>query len=215
MKKATTVLALAGALLFVPAAGAHITLNPRDVPADSFSRFEVRVPNERPDAETTKIVLSLPEGLAFVSFQPKPGWRRSVTTEQLDNPVTNDEGEAVTERIATVTWQGGRIAPGEFDEFGLSAKMPARQGTLVFPAVQTYSNGEVVRWIGAPDADTPAPRVTLTAKVEAATAPPAAAPQTGVDSSNRDELALALAIAGLVAGLAALALTLLRRPRRR
>ena len=33
--------------------------------------------------------------------------------------------------------------------------------TLTFKAVQTYDDGEVARWIGAPDSDTPAPTVTL------------------------------------------------------
>jgi hypothetical protein len=32
-----------------------------------------------------------------------------------------------------------------------------------FPAFQTYRRGERVAWTGAPDADEPAPRVTLTA----------------------------------------------------
>ena len=37
--------------------------------------------------------------------------------EKLDPPVEL-EGEMQTERVATVTWEGGKIAPGEFDEFG-------------------------------------------------------------------------------------------------
>jgi uncharacterized protein YcnI len=175
------------------------------------------VPNERPSADTTKIVLRLPEGLDFISFQPKPGWERTVTTEKLAKPVTNDEGETVTDRIATVTWEGGKIAPGEFDEFGLSAKVPDKQTVLAFPATQTYSNGEVVRWIGLPDADTPAPRVTVTAKLaEAAPAPTetTAATDTADGGSDLDKVALALGIAGLVAGLAALTLTVVRRPKR-
>ena len=218
MRKTLILLALA-ALVLVPAAGAHVTVNPNEVPADSFSRFAVRVPTERPDADTTKIVLKLPEGLAFVSFQPKPGWKRTVTMVKLAKPVTNDEGETVTERIGTVTWEGGKIAPGEFDEFGMSAKVPNEAGqTLVFPAVQTYSSGEVVRWIGAADADTPAPRVTLSAKTAEEAAAPAAtettaAADTEEDDSDMDGLALAFGIAGLVAGLAALAITLVRRPK--
>ena len=40
----------------------------------------------------------------------------------------------MTERIATVTWEGGKIAPGEFDEFGMSAKVPdTRRKTLGLP----------------------------------------------------------------------------------
>ncbi len=132
MKKTLIVLVLAGALLAVPAASAHVTVNPNEVPADSFSRFAIRVPTERPAADTTKVVLSLPKGLFFVSFQPKPGWKRTVTMEKLDPPVELF-GEKQTERVATVTWEGGKIAPGEFDEFGMSAKVPAEQDDARVP----------------------------------------------------------------------------------
>jgi uncharacterized protein YcnI len=222
MKKTLILLAVAGALIGVPAAGAHVTVNPNGVPADSFSRFAIRVPNERPNADTTKIVVRLPKGLFFVSFQPKPGWKRTVTIEKLDPPVELF-GEMQTERVATVTWEGGKIAPGEFDEFGLSAKVPDAPGqTLAFPANQTYSDGDVVRWIGAPDSETPASRVTLGPKeadeatsttAEPASATTASATADGDDDSNTDKLALGFGIAGLIAGLAALGLTLFRRPR--
>lgn len=209
----------AAAIVFVPAAAAHVTVNPNEVPADSFSRFAIRVPNERPSADTVKVTLELPKGLFFVSFQPKPGWRRTVTMEKLDPPA-EVFGEKVTERVATVTWEGGSIAPGEFDEFGMSAKVPDSPGTkLVFPSLQTYSNGEVVRWIGPPDADEPAPRVTLGAKeaeegaaAAAAETTAAAAAEEADDGGNgRANLALGFSIAGLVAGLAGLGAALLRR----
>lgn len=201
----------AAALILVPAAGAHVTVNPSSVPADSFARFAVRVPNERGDASTTKLSVRLPDGLAFVSFEPKPGWTRTVTMRKLAEPMTV-EGEQVTEQVGTVTWQGGKIGPGEFDEFGLSARVPAEAGTtLSFPAVQTYSNGDVVRWIGPESADEPAPQVTLEAAEPTAVTTPAG--ERGSDST-RANLALGFGIAGLVIGLAALALALFRRPGR-
>jgi uncharacterized protein YcnI len=213
MKKLPILLVLAGALLAVPAAGAHVTVNPRTVQADSFARFAIRVPDEAEDAQTIKLTVKLPANVSFVSFQPKPGWTRSVTMVKLAKPITNDEGETVTDRIDTVTWEGGQIAPGEFDEFGMSAKVPAAQGKLVFPAVQTYSNGDVVRWIGDPDSDTPAPRVIVTPRAgeASATAPTASDPSS--DDGERDGLTLGLAIAGLVAGLAALGVVLFRKPK--
>ena len=219
MRPRTVIAALvAAALVLAPAAVAHVTVNPNEVAADSFARFAVRVPNERPNADTTKVTVRLPEGLFFVSFQPKPGWKGTVTMEKLDPPATVF-GEQVTERVATVTWEGGRIAPGEFDEFGMSAKVPNAPGRmLVFPALQTYSNGEVVRWIGPPDADEPASRVTLGPKEEEGAAAQAPQPASsseesagGGDSEGRANLALGFGIAGLVAGLAALVLTFVRR----
>jgi uncharacterized protein YcnI len=212
MKRRPLFLATAGAALaFVPTAAAHVTVNPDAVPADSFARFAIRVPNERGNASTTKLSVRLPNGLVFVRFQPKAGWKRTVTMRKLANPVTV-EGEKVTEQVGTVTWTGGKIGSDEFDEFGMSAKVPDAVGTkLTFPATQTYSNGEVVRWIGSPDADEPAPQVTLEAAEPENATQPAAQPTAGDRDDDRANLAIVVGAAGLLAGLAALALSLRRR----
>jgi uncharacterized protein len=216
MMRRTVLAAVAlAALALAPAAAAHVTVNPNEVEADSFSRFAIRVPTERPDASTVKVELQLPEGLDFVSFQPKPGWTRTVKMEKLAQP-KKVFGETITERVASVTWSGGKIAPSEFDEFGMSAHVPNAVGKeLVFPALQTYSSGEVVRWIGAPDAEEPAPRVKLAAAEATAAAPPPA-PAAAADEEEDDGLAtvaLVVGIVALLAGLGALALGF-RRPRR-
>jgi uncharacterized protein YcnI len=164
MRKMIFALAVLTALAVAPFASAHVTVNPRTVAADSFARFAIRVPNERDKASTVRVSVQLPAGLSSISFKPKAGWKRTVTMEKLAKPIT-DEGRTITERIATVTWSsaGARIRPGEFDEFDMTAHVPAKVGLkLVFPSVQRYSNGEVVRWIGPPDAEAPAPIVTLT-----------------------------------------------------
>jgi hypothetical protein len=59
-------------------------------------------------------------------------------------------GEQVTGVVGTVTWQGGAIEPGEFAEFGFSARPPDEPGTLEFPAIQTYDSGE---WSGGSPPD--------------------------------------------------------------
>jgi periplasmic copper chaperone A len=214
------------ALIAAPAAAAHVTVNPEAAAAGSFARFDIRVPTER-DGATTDVTVQLPDGLFFVSFQPKPGWKRSVKMEQLAQPV-EIFGDEITERVASVTWSGGQIAPGEFDEFGMSVRMPETAGTeLVFPALQTYAGGEVVRWIGPTDADEPAPRVEVTpAEGEEAAATtrsigeePAEteANEATADSEageGRANLALGFALAGLAMGAAALGLVLFGRPRR-
>lgn len=209
MRRLLFVLIAVAALVAVPTAAAHVTVNPRDAAAGSFSRFDIRVPSERPDADTTSVSMQLPEGLFFVSFQPKEGWTREVKMEKLDPPVELF-GTSYSERVAEVTWSGGKIGPGEFDEFGMSARMPdAEAGTaLVFPATQTYSSGEVVRWIGEPDSEAPAPTVTVLAAAEEGETE--AAGETS-DDSSRDDVALVVAIAALVAGLVGIGLALFRR----
>jgi periplasmic copper chaperone A len=206
------------ALILAPAAAAHVTLNPREWEAGGFAKFDVRVPNERDNADTTRITLKFPPEVISASFEPVPGWDRTVKMAQLDEPI-DDEGEQITERIDTVTWTGGRIRPGEFQEFGVSFQVPEDSvgEALAFPAVQRYSGGETVRWIGPEDADTPAPLVQVLEPAEeegaAAAEEPAATPSPAPASAESDDegssdtlsiIALIVGIAGLGAGLAAL-----------
>ncbi len=154
----TTITLLA---LSVPAL-AHVTVQPSEATTGSFSRFDVRVPNEREDTATTTVQVQFPDNVTNVSFQPKEGWERTVTMKTLDEPIIVFGGE-VTEVIDTVTWEGGMIEPGEFDEFGFTARTPDDAGELAFPAIQTYDDGEEVPWTGPADGDEPAPRVTTAA----------------------------------------------------
>jgi uncharacterized protein YcnI len=190
-------------LALAATAQAHVTLQPTSVPAGGDDTLlDVRVPNERDDASTVKVDLQLPPGFASASFQPVPGWNVKVTKSKLAKPITTDDGE-ITEGVSRITWTGdgkqGSIPPGGFQDFGLSVVVPGKAGDeLTFKALQTYSNGEVVRWIGAKSSDNPAPTVAVTAaSKEAAPAAPAATPtpaDTSGDSSN------GLAIAALIVG---------------
>jgi periplasmic copper chaperone A len=223
MTRIVLLCSLVTALLVTPVAAAHVTVNPGEWEAGGFARFAVRVPNEQANADTTEVTVQFPESVISASFQPVPGWKRTVEMATLDEPV-EVFGEQVTERIASVTWSSGTIAPGEFQEFGVSFQVPETPGEeLVFPSLQTYSNGEVVRWIGPEDSDTPAPIVAVTAPAEeeaeaggqpASEAPTPTAAETEDEGDGLATVALILGIAGLAAGLAALAFTFLRAPRR-
>jgi periplasmic copper chaperone A len=206
------------ALALAPAAAAHVTLQPEEATAGDFTRLDVRVPNERDNASTTKVDVRFPAGFIFVSTEPVPGWQAEVTMRKLDQPV-EQFGERITEEVDRVTFtadgEANAIGPGEFQDFGLSVGVPDKpNSTLRFPSLQTYSSGEVVRWIGPPDSEEPAPEVKL---VSAAAAEggatdeaaqqqaPAASEGDDDDSSNTlSIIALIVGIAGLAAGLGAL-----------
>ena len=94
-----------------------------------------------------------------------------MTKKTLDKPIQTDDGE-ITEGVDTITWTAksddDAIPPGAFEDFGLSVQIPGKAGDkLTFKALQTYTGGEVVRWIGAEDSDNPAPIVTVTAAAAA------------------------------------------------
>jgi uncharacterized protein len=204
------------ALALPAAADAHVTLQPKTAPAGGFTRLDVRVPNERDNASTTKIELQLPDGFAEASYQPVPGWTVKVEKAKLATPIKTDDG-TVTEGVKQITWTSKQgIPPGAFQDFGLSVQVPGKAGdTLTFKALQTYSNGEIVRWIGPEGSDNPAPTVSVTAGADdehtagaatpAASATPAA-PEAS-DSSGSDTLsviALIVGALGLAAGTVAL-----------
>jgi uncharacterized protein YcnI len=206
---AVAVVALVAA---APAAGAHVTVNPREATQGGYMKLDVRVPNERDDAGTTSVEFNLPEDVAIrsVRVEPVPGWEYEIENRTLDEPIDTGEGEPVTEVVSKITWTGGTINPGEFVDFPVSlGPLPEDVDSLAFPSIQTYDSGEVVRWIeipeeGAEEPEHPAPMLTLLPAEEegaAATEPAeeeAAAPAE--DESSSDGLAIAALIVG-IAGL--------------
>lgn len=156
---AAALLALSGSAV------AHVTLQPSSAPAGEFVRLDVRVPNEQDNASTNKVSVKFPPGFIFASYQPVAGWKVSVKRSKLAKPVTA-EGEKFTQQVSQMTWTGssqGKIGPGQFQDFGVSVQIPDKSGAkLKFPAIQTYDNGDVTRWIGAEGSEEPAPIVTVT-----------------------------------------------------
>jgi uncharacterized protein YcnI len=223
MRRSILAAVAATALLAPGAAEAHVTLQPDTAPAGGFTRLDVRVPNERDDAGTTKVDVQLPPGFISASYEPVPGWDVKVTRSKAPEPIDAGEGLKSDEQVSRITWTGdgkqGVIEPGEFQDFGLSLKMPDGKAgdKLTFKALQTYDDGQVVRWIGPEDAEEPAPIVTLEAgsaggghgapaasaggSQEQASAP-ASAPAS--DDGGTDTLSIIAVILGALALVAAL-----------
>ncbi|WP_198681274.1 YcnI family copper-binding membrane protein [Lentzea terrae] len=210
---ALVVLAAFVIILFPSTASAHVTVSPGTAEPGGFARVVFRVPNERADASTTRLEVSFPADHRFgsVSVQPVPGWTATTSKEKPATPAESGE-HASGEVVTGIVWEGGAIQPGQFQEFGVSmGRLPKTNTKLVFKAVQTYSSGEVVRWIdvqqdGGPRPEHPAPTLSVAA------APVAAAP--AAPAAGTDTLGRVLGGAGLLAGLIALwlAVTARRRP---
>ncbi|HYJ22933.1 MAG TPA: YcnI family protein [Solirubrobacterales bacterium] len=207
MKFKITLALIAALALTVPAsAGAHVTLQPEEAAAGDFTVLDVRVPNERDDSATTKVAVQFPSGFIFASYQPVAGWSVEVTMAKLTKPISS-HGETITEQVSRMTWtadsdQAG-IQPGQFQDFPISVQIPGEAGdSLTFKALQTYEDGEVVRWIGGPDSEEPAPRVVVTTGSEDHHG--TAADSGSSDSEDAGEglgiAALILGALGLVAG---------------
>lgn len=216
--KSPVAAALLALALLVPAtAEAHVTVQPNETPEGAYTVLDVRVPNETDNADTTKVAVQLPEGFGEVSYQAVPGWGVKVVHDKLKKPIETDDGP-VTEGVSEVIFSGGKLTPGQFQDFPLSVQIPGKAGEeLTFKAVQTYDDGEVVRWIGSPESEHPAPQVLVTPAQEEGAATTAAdtahaAPASNAgesnDSGGSDDKGLAIAalvvavIALLIAGIA-------------
>ncbi len=151
------------ALVAAGSAAAHVTLHPNALPAGGFTTVNIDVPNEEAKASTVRIDVQFPAGVYYAAVATLPGWKGRVITKKLDKPVEIEPGESVSTRVDRVVYSGGRIPPGQFFSFPVSMLVPdGKAGTLLsFKALQTYSNGKVVRWIGSPSAEEPAPQVML------------------------------------------------------
>jgi uncharacterized protein YcnI len=212
---------VAAAGMFPAAAQAHIQVSPKTAAPGDAVKFTVLVPGER-DSETVKVELQMPHDLLPFSYEETPGWKRELV-------------KASNGAVERVVWTGRAPSDG-FVEFSFLAGTPEKPGELEFKALQTYADGNVVRWIGAPDADNPAAVVKVDASAAkqnaggesagrdsggaapAATAteaaPAATVAATAQDDGGGDTLALVLGGAGLLLGAVALAVSV-RTARRR
>ena len=214
-KRSALVAAVVGGLTLALAApaSAHVTVNPNTATPGSYSKVTFRVPNEKDSANTTKLEVNLPADhpIASVSVKPLPGWTAVTEKNKLATPIKSDDGD-ITEAVTKITWTAdanSAIKPGQFQEFDVSLGPLPDSGQMIFKALQTYSDGNVVRWIDEPttdgtEPDHPAPVLKLTAATAPAAATPAAAPAS-TDSDGPD----AFGIAGFVAGLLGLIIALL------
>ncbi|MEU5078194.1 MULTISPECIES: YcnI family copper-binding membrane protein [Streptomyces] len=223
---AATVAAGSAVLALSVPAFAHVTVQPEGTAAKGgYAVVDVKVPNERDDASTTKVEISLPTDhpIASVMPQPVPGWKATVTKSKLDKPMTM-HGEKIDEAVSKVTWtaDGKGIEPGFFQKFPLSlGALPENTDQLVFKALQTYSDKEVVRWIEVPqegqdEPENPAPVLKLAAADEDEHGSASAADATdktgktentaAADSGDgSDTTARVLGVAGIVIGIAGVA----------
>ena len=209
-------------LLAGPAA-AHVSIDPPSVPKGATVKLSFLVPNESTTLRTTKVQIVFPAApnvIPGVAVEAKPGWKFTVVNQTLAQPITTDDGTIDTV-IGSITWTADNTAAGigkdEFGEFTVDADgIPENTDQLVFKAVQTYSDGSLVRWgdpvtPGGPVAEHPTPILQLTApagessgSTTTTTEPASGGGTTVVSTATQDNSARALGIVGVAVGAIAL-----------
>jgi uncharacterized protein YcnI len=157
------------AVLAAAPAAAHVTLEQREAPANSYYKAQLRVTHGCKGSPTVRVRVRLPDGALSVKPQPKPGWKVETTKVKLAKPIEDGHGNKITEVVGEVAWWGGSLPDDHFDEFAVMMRLPNRPGTTVyFPVVQECEQG-AHRWIEIPapgksarDYREPAPALRLT-----------------------------------------------------
>lgn len=161
MKKTMSILLLcfAAVTLFAGVASAHVTVYPSETSQGSYEKFTVRVPSEK-DIATVKVEVKIPAEAEISRFEPKPGWKYDLTKD------------AASGKITSVLWtaEGSGLTSTEFGEFNMQGKVGSNASQIVWKAYQTYQDGSVVEWTGAPGSDKPASVTQVKAKPAGASA---------------------------------------------
>jgi len=160
-------------------ASAHVTLHSYEAAqGGSDAIIQIRVPNEEDNATTTQIEVDFPADTPLIGIyaEPAPGWQFQITNSDLPKPVTNGDG-TFTQYVSKVVWSGGNIPVNGFMDFNVDVQDLPTVPTITVKALQTYSNGDIVRWIdppaasGQPDPAHPAPTLDLAAPPAASGTP--------------------------------------------
>jgi uncharacterized protein YcnI len=157
------------ALAIAATASAHVEVEAEgEAIAGQPAQLVFSVPNERADQATVSIEIQMPQEVDLTDVVPGDIEDWTITTTTRDGDI-----------VDTITWDA--TGPGLVGEE--SVELPVAVGplpaveSLTFPTVQTYDDGEVVRWIepapaGEPEPELPIPTLAITAATpEGTTAP--------------------------------------------
>jgi uncharacterized protein YcnI len=132
----------------------HAVVFPKTSTPGAFERYVLRVPNEKTVA-TTRVELRFPAGARVTAFEDVAGWQLEVLADSA-------------KRIVGAVWTG-TLPPQRFVEFPFMAANPKTTTQLVWPAYQTYANGERVEWTGEQGSKTPASSTSIAPATGSAT----------------------------------------------
>ncbi|GGM09264.1 YcnI family protein [Nakamurella endophytica] len=210
-------------------AWAHLDIDPGVAAPGDTATLTFRVPNESATASTVMVQIQIPAAtpLAQVRFEQTAGWTARADKTKLTQPVTQGNF-TITEAVTSVTFtarDGNALPPGSYGDFSLTVGPLPNLPEMAFPAVQTYDNGDIVRWnqdvaASGEEPEFPTPTLVLRAagaqSGAASAAPPSGDPTatdaaiisvTGIQAS--DSAARILSVIAIVVAAAAALVVLL------
>lgn len=185
-----------GMLLLAPSAAARVSIVPDQAIGGDTETFAFRLANERLDTPSTRLELIFPQDIpiAYAKVDPAPGWKVTINPRPL-NPPAKMGDKVVNQVVGSMVFEGGSVAPHQFDQFMVTLGPLPKDGRLVFESIQTFANGAVERLATppAPGQTSPAAPVITIGDTAAAAA---AAPAPAASGDQNDDAGTALAVPG-------------------
>lgn len=127
-------------------AHAHVTASSDNATAGASAEVSLAVPHGCEGSSTTKVEITIPDGVYSVTPTRNAFYEAATTVEKLPAPVKDAHGNELTERVSRVTYTATTPLPdGQRDVFVLAMGLPADAAgtTLHFPTKQTCEKGSI------------------------------------------------------------------------
>ncbi|ACL60146.1 DUF1775 domain-containing protein [Methylobacterium nodulans] len=164
---------------------AHAVLERGEASPNRSYRAVIQISHGCDGKPTTRVTVTVPEGVIGAKPMPKPGWTLTTVTGPYARAYPSYRGE-IREGVKEITWSGGSLPDDHFDEFTVQTRISdafASGETVYFPVRQDCSEGSLA-WTEIPaagqsahDLKSPAPGVRIVAA--GVPAAPAAATRAG------------------------------------
>src|ERR1700712_3909522 len=173
--------------LSASAALAHATLERKEASPNASYRGVVQITHGCDGRPTTRVSVTIPEGMVGAKPMPKPGWQVATARGAYEKPYQSFHG-TVSEGVKTITWSGNELPDDQIDEFTFFARVSdafAPGSTVYFPIEQDCTTGQY-RWSEIPaagqsakDLKPPPPGVLIVAAAQKSAAAPPPAVKAG------------------------------------
>jgi len=143
--------AVIGLGLVASAAQAHAVLERKQASPGAPYRGVVQIMHGCDGKPTTKVSVSIPEGLIGAKPMPKPGWTLTMTRGAYAKTYTTHHGTA-SEGVTAITWSGGSLPDDQVDEFTFLAQVADtfEPGATVYVPVQQECSEGSYSWSEIP-----------------------------------------------------------------
>ena len=146
MNKALLFLSTATVLAALPAS-AHVVMEKFEAFAGYQTFLTLAVPHGCGPSPTTEVRVKVPEGIAVIVPEAKPGWTLEISKRKLDKPMPGEGGRPMAEMIDEISWKGGNLPGDQLGRFNLLALMPDKPGKVMFfKTIQKCAEGET-KWV--------------------------------------------------------------------